>query len=291
MNFGPYSFEASKLDKVLFPEANYTKADLIEYYVKVAEYLLPHAKERPLAMHRFPDGIDGKDFFQKDVPDYFPDWINRVGVEREEGRLQMLTAENKATLAYLGNQACIAPHVFLSRADHLQQPDKMLFDLDPPEGRFDLVVKAATVLHQQLEESYGLPAYVMTSGSAGLHVVVPLRPKAGFDAVRKFAKQVSEEAVAQSPGNFTLEVRKDKRKGRLFIDYLRNSYGQHSILPYGLRALPQAPVATPLDWEEIGQLEQGAQTYTIRSVLRRLGQKGDPWEGLYQAGVTLPEGA
>ncbi|HKK80434.1 MAG TPA: non-homologous end-joining DNA ligase [Phaeodactylibacter sp.] len=289
MKFGPYSFEASNLDKELFPESGFTKSDLIEYYTEVADYLLPHAKDRPLAMHRFPDGIEGKDFFQKDVPDYFPDWIHTVEVEREEGSIHMLTADNKATLAYLGQQACIAAHVFLSCTPQLRQPDKMLFDLDPPQDRFDLVVEAAKALREHLERVYGLMAFVMTSGSAGLHVVVPLRPQADFERVRSFARRVSEEVVEQHPDDFTVEMRKDKREGRLLIDYLRNSYGQHSIVPYGVRALPGAPVATPLDWEEVSRLKNGAQTYNIGSVLRRLGQKGDPWKGIAKKRQALPE--
>ena len=289
MNFGPHSFEVSKPEKELFPESGFSKEDLIHYYTKVAGDLLPHAEGRPLAMHRFPDGIEGKDFFQKDVPDYFPDWISTVKVKREQGSIDMLTLENKATLAYLANQACIAPHIFLSRAGHIDQPDKMLFDLDPPEDGFDLVIKAARALRDHLAEAYDMAAYVMTSGSAGLHLVVPLKPKAKFDTVRDFAKKVSEEVAEQSPEEFTIEVRKEKRDGRLFIDYLRNSYGQHSIVPYGVRALPGAPVATPLDWDEIGQLKNGAQSYNIRSVPKRLGQKGDPWEGIYGKGMVLPD--
>lgn len=289
MNFGPYSFEASNLDKELFPESGFTKSDLIEYYTEVADYLLPHAKGRPLAMHRFPDGIEGKDFFQKDVPDYFPEWINTETVEREQGRIKMVTAENEATLAYLANQASIALHVFLSQVGQLKRPDKMLFDLDPPAGRFDLVLEAAKAIQEHLDREYSLPAYVMTSGSAGMHVVVPLQPKATFDTVRDFAKKVSEEVAEQSPGDFTTKVRKDKREGRLFIDYLRNSYGQHSIVPYGVRALPGAPVATPLEWEEVSRLKNGAQTYNIGSVLRRLGQKRDPWKGMAKKRRALPE--
>ena len=279
MKFGPHSFEPSNLDKVFFPEAEITKGDLIDYYAKVAEYMLPHVQDRPLAMHRFPDGIDGKDFFQKKVPDYFPDWIKTVSVEREDGsKIEMVLANNAATLAYLANQACIAPHVWLSRADKLDRPDKMIFDLDPPEGHFDLVIKAARALREVLATEHDLDASVMTTGSKGMHVVVPLRRTRPFEEVRQLAHDICDELAGAYPNDFTTQVRKNKRKGRLFLDYLRNAYAQHSIAPYGVRALPGAPVATPLDWEELGSLDRGAQTYTIKNIFRRLGQKGAVWE-------------
>lgn len=279
MKFGPHSFEASNLDKVLFPGDGITKGDLIDYYVKVAEYMLPHVQDRPLAMHRFPDGIDGKDFFQKNVPDYFPGWIVTASVKREDGsKIDMVLANNTATLAYLANQACIAPHIWLSRADKIDRPDKMIFDLDPPQGHFDLVIKAARALREVLASEHDLDAYAMTTGSKGMHVVVPLRRTRPFDEVRQAARGICEELAEAYPDDFTTEVRKDKRRGRLFLDYLRNSYGQHSIAPYGVRALPGAPVATPLDWDELGSLDKDAQTYTLRNIFRRLGQKGAVWE-------------
>lgn len=288
MKFGKYSFEPSNLDKVLFPGAGITKEGLIDYYSRVSEYMLPHLKGRPLAMHRFPDGIDGKAFFQKEIPDYFPDWVDRVEVERkEEGPIDMVVAENQATLAYLGNQACIAIHIWLGRRDKLNQPDKMIFDLDPPKGRFDLVVKAARALRKRLEEERGLPAFVMTTGSKGLHVVVPLRPKALFDEVREYARAVSEALAEAHPDEFTTETRKDKRKGRLFLDYLRNAYGQHSIAPYSVRAIEGAPVATPLEWDELSGLDRDAQAYTIKNIFRRLGQKGCPWKGMWRKAPAL----
>ncbi len=281
MQFGPYSFAASNLDKVFFPDEGFTKEDLIDYYVWVAEYMLPHVKDRPLAMHRFPDGIDGKDFFQKNVPDYFPEWIKTVEVKREEGSIQMLLANNAATLAYLANQACIAPHVFPSRAAHLRQPDKLIFDLDPPEGGFNLAVEAARGLRAMLEEEHELAAFVMTTGSAGLHVVVPLRPETPFDKVRDRARKICEALAQEEEDKFTTEVRKDKRGDRLFLDFLRNAYGQHSIAPYGVRALPGAPVATPLDWDELADLED-ARSYTIINIVKRLQQTGDPWKGMHR---------
>lgn len=289
MKFGKYSFEASRLDKVLFPEAGIDKEALIDYYVDVSGYMLPHLKNRPIAMHRFPDGIAGEGFFQKEVPDYFPAWIDRVSVERKEkGPIDMVIADKKATLAYLANQACIALHGWLGRRDHLDKPDKLVFDLDPPKGDFELVMKAARILHRFLEEEAKVTSFVMTTGSEGLHVVVPLRGEVGFDQVRQRAKSICDRLAEANPEELTTETRKDKRKGRLFLDYLRNAYGQHSVAPYSLRAIEGAPVATPLDWDELSGLERGSQTYTIKNIFRRLSQKGDPWKGMWRHAVKLP---
>lgn len=279
MKFGPHSFEVSNRDKVLFPGDGITKGDLIDYYVKVAEYMLPHVQDRPLAMHRFPDGIEGRHFFQKDVPDYFPDWIKTACVKREDGsEIDMLLANNTATLAYLANQACIAPHIWLSRADKIDRPDKMIFDLDPPEGHFHLVIKAARVLREVLASEHDLDSRVMTTGSKGMHVVVALRRTRSFEEVRQATRDICDGLAKAYPDDFTTEVRKEKRCGRLFLDYLRNSYAQHSIAPYGVRALPGAPVATPLDWDELDSLDKGSQTYNLKNIFRRLGQKGAVWK-------------
>ncbi len=287
MQFGPYSFEASNLEKVLFPDKGITKGDMIDYYIKVADTMLPYLKDRPLAMHRFPDGIKGKDFFQKDVPDYFPEWIETARVKREKGSIDMVLANNAATLAYLANQACIAPHIFLSRAADLRKPDKMIFDLDPPEGRFELAWEAALRLREELEERRGLAAFVMTTGSEGLHVVVPLKADLDFDKVRDYARDLCDSLAKKFPDEMTTEIRKDKRKGRLFLDYLRNSYGQHSIAPYGLRALPGAPVATPLAWEELDGLKKGARSFNLSNLFQRLENRGDPWKGMGRRAQAL----
>ncbi|MDX1684223.1 MAG: non-homologous end-joining DNA ligase [Saprospiraceae bacterium] len=287
MRFGPYTFDTSNLNKVIFPEIDLTKGDLIDYYVSISNYMLPHTISRPLAMHRFPDGINGDNFFQKSVPDYFPDWIKTTEIEREEGSLKMLSANNKATLAYIANQACITPHVFLSTTKNIDKPDKMVFDLDPPENGFNLVVKAAKLLRTVLTEERGLNAYVMTTGSRGMHVVVPLRPELDYDKVRDYAREVCEELGERNSQEFTTEVRKSKRKGRLFLDYLRNSYGQHSVTPYALRAISGAPVATPVEWDELEDLPNGSQSYNFKNIFKRLGQTGDPWKDIKRHAVSL----
>ena len=283
MKFGSYQFEVSHPDKILFPDAGITKQDLIDYYVRIAPHFLPHAEDRPLAMHRFPDGIEEDGFFQKDKPDYFPDWIQSAHVpKREGGAVDMVLANNQATLAYLANQGCITPHLWLSRRSGLEKPDKLLFDLDPPDGAFDLVIRAARLLREVLEEKEGLRAYIMTTGSRGMHVVVPLRTEHNFEEAREKARSICRTLAEEQPDRFTIQTRKDQRGERLFLDYLRNAYGQHSVAPYAVRALPGAPVATPLDWSEIGSLADGARTYHLGNIFRRLGRKEDPWSDMWQ---------
>jgi bifunctional non-homologous end joining protein LigD len=285
---GSHSVKVSRPEKVLFPDDNYTKEDLVDYYQRIAEVMLPHMEGRPITMHRFPNGITESAFYQKQAPDYFPEWITRVLVEvEEEGEKQpQIVVDNPATLVYLADQACITPHIWLSRVDRLYYPDKMIFDLDPPDNKFELVRDAAKTLRGLLEE-LGLVPFVMTTGSRGLHVVVPLDRSADFDMARAFARDVAEVVANREPERYTIEIRKSERDGRLFLDYLRNSYAQHGAAPYAVRAYPGAPIATPLDWDEVAGLDHGSQTYTLKNIFRRVGQKGDPWTRMMSQARSL----
>jgi bifunctional non-homologous end joining protein LigD len=191
-----------------------------------------------------------------------------------------------ATLVYLANQACLTPHLWLSQVDQLDYPDKLIFDLDPPADDFEPVRFAARALRDRLQE-LELDTYVMTTGSQGLHVVIPLDRKTDFDTARSFAREFVEYLAQQHPERLTTEVRKNKRKGRVFLDYLRNAYGQTAVSPYAVRAKAGAPVATPLEWAELGDSDLHAQSYTISNIFRRLGQKNDPWAGMRQHAQSL----
>lgn len=286
MEVGGRSVEVSSPDKVLFPDDGITKADLAGYYARIADTMLPHLDGRPISMHRFPDGIDGEDFFQKDVPDYFPDWIRAERVEKEGGSLDMAIVEEPATLVYLANQACITPHVWLSRIDEPRRPDRLVFDLDPPGDDVGAVRDAARRLRDLLEET-GLVPFVMTTGSKGFHVTVPLDRSADFDEVRGFARRCAELLAGRHPKALTVEQRKAKRRGRVYIDTMRNAYAQTAVAPYAVRAREGAPVATPVDWDELGRTEP--RTYTIGSLFRRLGRKDDPWAKIdREAGAIGP---
>lgn len=285
--FGPYTVEVSREDKVLFPEEGLTKGDLLAYYQSVAPVMLPHLKDRPLTLQRFPDGVEEEGFYQKVVPDYFPEWISRARVPLSEGGSQtQVVAANTATLAYLANQATITPHIWLSRADQLKAPDRLVFDLDPWTREFSPVREGALALREILE-ALGMTPFFMTTGGSGGHVWVPIRRDGTFQEARELAGSLAQALARDRPETFTTEVRKDARKGRLYLDVSRNAYGQTAVAPYAVRAHSGAPVATPLEWAELEAGGVSAQSHTLRSIPRRLGQKEDPWRGMGNRAVSL----
>jgi bifunctional non-homologous end joining protein LigD len=276
---GPHTIEVSNPDKVLFPDDGITKADVVEYYRRIADRMVPHLEGRPLALHRFPDGINGESFFQKSTPEYFPGWIETVKLERERGgTVEHVVCNDAATLVYLADQAVLVPHRLLVDAAAPRQPVELIVDLDPAGDDPPTVRLAARILRDLLDD-IGVTGYVKSTGSKGLHVHVPLDGTDDFRDVRSFAKQLAQKLVEREPDRMTIEQRKADRKGRLFVDWLRNSYGQHAVAPYSLRALPGAPVAVPLDWDEATSGFE-PRRHRLTNVFRRLARKRDPWEGI-----------
>ncbi|MDX1596039.1 MAG: non-homologous end-joining DNA ligase [Nitrosopumilaceae archaeon] len=273
-----HTIEISNKDKILFPKSKITKLDLVDYYEKISPLLLPHLRNRPIVMQRFPDGIHSSGFYQKNVSDYFPKWISTIKLRKKDGSVRHVLCQDKSTLLYIVNQACITPHIWLSKKGNIRKPDKLLFDLDPPSNDFGLVSYGAKKINTLLDE-LELNSFVMTTGSRGLHVVVPIIPKHDFDTVRTFAKNIGDY-LEKTNKKLTTQTRKNKRKGRLFIDYLRNSYGQNSVAPYSIRAIEGAPVATPLEWDELNRKKINSQYYTIKNIFKRLKQKPDPWKDI-----------
>jgi bifunctional non-homologous end joining protein LigD len=276
--------EISKPDKVLFPSAGeggeITKLDLARYYESVADVLLPYLAGRPVNMERFPDGIDGQSFYEKKVPGHFPDFVRTVEVATSDGRQRQVVVHDVRSLVYLAQQACITPHTWLGRADDLDRPDELVFDLDPSVPGLP-AVRRATRLVGELLDSLGLESVVKTTGSRGYHVLVPLRRTSGFDDVRAFARQAAQVLVDREPGLLTLEARKAKRGGRVLVDVQRNGYGQTVVPPYAVRARPGAPVSMPITWPELARVEPAQ--HTVRTVARRLARGGDRWVDLPRA--------
>ncbi|MFJ8752361.1 non-homologous end-joining DNA ligase [Streptomyces sp. NPDC102441] len=267
-------------DKVLFPDDGISKADLADYYRSVADVMVPHLKGRPLMMERLPEGIEGQTFMQKEVPAHFPEWFHRVELPKAGGTVTYAMCDEPAALVYLAGQACITPHRFLSRADRPDHPDRMVFDLDPSSGDdFGTVRMAALRLHELLGE-LDLPSAVMTTGSRGLHVVVPLDRRAPFDSVRDLARRISEVLAARHPDALTTAPRKEARRGRLYLDIQRNAYAQTAVAPYAVRARSGAPVAAPLAWAEVEDGRLHARSFTTTSVLDRIGD--DPWKDAFR---------
>lgn len=288
VKIGRKRIEISNTEKIFFPESGLTKGDLVGYYRKVAKTMVPHLRYYPVSMERFPDGIEKKRFYQKESPDHFPDWIGSVTVPKlEGGSFTAPVVDSAAALVYLTDQAVVTPHLYLSRTGDLNRPDRMVFDLDPPEKAqgSGAVRRAALEIRQVLGE-LDMPAFVQSTGSMGFHVVVSLDRRSGFDEVRAFARGVAEVLVHRSGDRYTLEQRKNKRRGRIFLDTLRNAYGATAVAPYAVRALAGAPVATPLEWDE---LEKGAapRDFTIRDIARRLSRRNDPWRNIRRHGVSL----
>lgn len=277
---GKRRISISNRDKPLFPDDGLTKGDLIDYYLRIAPTMLPFLRGRPLTMHLFPDGIGKEGYFRQEIPDTAPGWIHRARLGRKQGgEIVHAICDNAATLCYLAGQACITPHVWLSRADRVTEPDQMIFDLDPADGNFAAAAKIALYLRDILEKA-ALRSFVKTTGSHGLHVLVPLRRKAGFEEIREFARAAAERAVRQFPDEATTEIRINKRAGRVYIDVLRNAYGQTAVAPYAVRALPGAPIAAPIDWSELSEPGFNPRKYTMRNIFQKLEEKGDPWAGL-----------
>jgi bifunctional non-homologous end joining protein LigD len=288
IQFNSHTVELSNINKIFFPDAEITKGDLIDYYRRIADTMLPHLRQRAIVMHRYPDGLQGEGFVQQDMPDYFPDWVERVTVQKKGGRVTHPVCNEAATLVYLANQACTMPHVWLSRVETLNYPDRLIFDLDPPGNDFTPVREAARSLHQLVEE-IGLVSFVTTTGSRGLHVVIPLDASWDFDRVRTFAQDLAEVLRRRDPENLTTEQYKEKRGDRLFLDTKRNAYAQTAVAPYAVRMKPGAPIATPLDWDELTDSDLHSQRYTIGNIFRRLGQKADPWQNIARHARSLDE--
>lgn len=283
---GGRTIALSHRSKVLFPESGLTKGDLIDHYRRIADIALPHYRDRPLTMQRFPDGIAEAGFFQKNVPDSFPDWIGRARLAKEGGTVTHAVANDAATLVYLANQGCVTPHLALARADRPDRPDRVVFDLDPSDGDFAKVRFAARAL-KRLLDALDLPSFVQTTGSRGLHVIVPADRSADFEAAKAFTRAVARRLAARHPDTLTVEQRKVKRGKRVFLDYLRNAYGQTAVAPYAVRAIEGAPVATPLRWDEVGASALGPRRYTMKTLFRRLARIADPWADMTGRAVSI----
>lgn len=268
-------------DKVLFPADGITKADLAAYYEAVAPVMLPHLRDRPLNLWRWNAGIEGRLVVQQDIPKGAPDWVARVETpRRRDGSISHVLAQDAATLRWLANQNCITPHVWTARRDMLDRPDRLVLDLDPAEGTdFAVVRRAALAVGERLREA-SLEPFAMVTGSKGIHVVAALRRTRDSDTVREWARELGAEVAAAAPDELTTEWRKEKRGGRILVDTARNTYGQTVVAPYAVRALPGAPVATPLEWSELEDPKLSAQGWTLRTVEARLEARGDPWAAL-----------
>ncbi|MEV6401935.1 non-homologous end-joining DNA ligase [Streptomyces bobili] len=285
---GRRTVEVHRPDKVLFPAGadgrEYTKGDLAAYYRSVAAFMLPQLRGRPLMLERHPDGVDGPRFMQKNTPEHYPEWITRVEVAKEDGTVLHTVCDDVATLLYLADQACITLHRWPARAGRVDRPDLMIFDLDPSGDDFEAVREAARQLGELLDE-VRLPSALMTTGSRGLHVVVPLNGRHGFDEVRAFARDAADLLAAEHPDRLTTAARKKDRGGRLYLDVQRNGYAQTAVAPFTVRARPGAPVAMPLTWAQLDDPGLGPRRWTIADAVEQA--RTEPWSGVSTRGRAL----
>ena len=269
----------SSADRVLFPDDRVTKGDLFAYYEKVAPTLVPHLRDRPFTMKRYPHGIDGEVFFQKQAPKHLPDWISTrqfTTHPREGGeRLVDFALVNSAeAVLFMVQNNCIDMNAWYSRVDKPHRPDFVLFDLDPPEetNGFELAIDVAHLIRELLDE-VGLPGYVKTSGADGIHIVAPITRRSTFEQAYDFAAQASRSLEARHPGLLTTEWLKKKREGVL-VDHRQNGWGKPIASAYSVRPTPGAPVSTPLRWDE---LRPGLvpRDFTMEVALERRRAHGD----------------
>ncbi|MFD5103223.1 non-homologous end-joining DNA ligase [Streptomyces albidochromogenes] len=273
--------------KVLFPDCGLTKADLADYYRRVAAFMVPQLRDRPLMLERRPDGTGGPRFMQKETPEHYPDWVRRVRVAKEGGTVTHTVCDNTATLVHLADQACLTIHRWLSRADRVEWPDRLVFDLDPAGDDFPAVREAAYRLGELLDQ-LRLPSTLMTTGSKGLHVIVPLDGNTTFDDSRAFARDVAETLAERRPDELTTAVRKEARGGRLFLDVGRNAYAQTAVAPWSVRPGEGAPVAAPISWEQLDDKELTARTWALTDPDGVLEQaRANPWSGVTSRGRAL----
>jgi bifunctional non-homologous end joining protein LigD len=277
-------------DKVFWPKERYTKGDLIAYYRSVAPYLLPYLRDRPLVLTRYPDGIEGKSFYQKDAPVYAPDWIRleTLWSEGSEREIRYFVIESEEGLAYIANMAAIPLHVWSSRTTSLQHPDWCILDLDPKGAPFAHVVEVARAIHK-LCTTIELPHFVKTSGSTGLHVLIPLGALCTHEQSRALAELLANCIVKELPEIATVARQLDAREGKVYVDYLQNGNGRLLVAPYSARPVPGATVSMPLNWSQVtARLDM--HRYNLRTAPALLAkQKADPFAGLFTETADLAQ--
>jgi DNA ligase D-like protein (predicted ligase)/DNA ligase D-like protein (predicted polymerase)/DNA ligase D-like protein (predicted 3'-phosphoesterase) len=286
VSVGKRKLELSNLNKVLWPEDGVTKAELIQYYLAIAPTILNHIRGRPLSLVRFPDGIHGEKFFQKNLPDWIPDWLETTPIGDEKKTINYVIATEDASLVWLANMACIELHQMHCRASHRDNPDYFVFDIDPPDGTpWDVIVEHGYLLKDEIEK-FGYHTFVKTTGRKGLHVVAPIEPKWDFDTVFEAAGTIAKPFVLAHQKTCTLKIPKGQRDNKILIDIFRNRPSQTIVSAYSVRGLEGATVSMPITWEQLGKMG-GQRDYTLRNVPELVKEDGDAWEGLEAYAVEL----
>ncbi|WP_445147987.1 non-homologous end-joining DNA ligase [Baekduia sp. Peel2402] len=277
-------------ERELWPEDGITKGELFEYMGSIADVMLPHVRDRPVSLQRFRGAVGDGGFFQKEVPKGAPDWVRTVEVPKKDGVVHHVLANDQRTLQWLAQQGCVTPHVFTSRADKLDRPDRLVIDLDPSTEDFAAVRTAARLCGDALR-AVGLEPFAMVTGSRGIHVVVPLKRTRAVGDVADWVAAFAADLAAAHDDTLTTEFYKNKRDDRIYLDVARNRPAQTVVPPYAPRPRPHAPVATPLRWEELDDDALKPDGWTLRTIGDRLAELGgDPWADITSAARALPRG-
>jgi bifunctional non-homologous end joining protein LigD len=267
---GEPALRLTRLEKVFWPVEGYTKGDLLAYYTSVWPWLAPYLRDRPVVLTRYPDGIEGKNFYQKNAPEFTPDWVTLETVDDTD----YFVCNELRTLQYVVNSGAIPLHVWSARVGSLERPDWLILDLDPKQAPFAHVVRVARHIHGLLDE-LGVPHFVKTSGQDGLHVLVPLGATIGHDDAKALAEVLARLVCADLPEIATVTRPVAARGDKVYVDYLQNGRGKLIAAPFSVRPRPHAPVSMPLAWREVNARLDPSR-YTLRTALRRLEKKGDP---------------
>lgn len=281
-------FAPTHLDKVFFPKHKYTKGDLFAYYESVADYILPYLKDRPHSLNRMPDGANGPSFYQKNN-EHLPDWVPHADIfsESNNADLRWIVCRDLSSLLYMVQLGCIEINPWNSRVGNLKNPDWIVVDLDPEGVNFEGVIQTALVVKDVCDE-WDIPVYPKTSGKTGIHIFIPTHAKYTHEQVRNLAHLIVLEVHARLPKITSVERNPEKRKRKIYLDYLQNREGQTLASPYSVRPTPDATVSMPLDWNEV---KPGLKptNFTIKNALDRIKRRGDLWKPAMAKGIDLPK--
>jgi bifunctional non-homologous end joining protein LigD len=275
-------------EKVLYPAEKITKRQIIDYFLLVKDRILPHVVDRPLSLVRYPDGMAGDGFFQKHASRGFPREFKPIVIREKEGKGEYLYIQDERGLVAAVQMGALELHIWGSRIDKLEQPDRLVFDFDPDEAvDFKVVAESAQEVRDRLK-ALGLVSFAMVTGGKGVHVVVPLTPSDDWENVRIFAEAVARTIAAESPDRYVAEMSKQRRVGKIFIDYLRNGRGATAIAPYSTRARKGAPVAWPVTWPALARLKSAHETRIDNAAATLKKERKDPWAGYFDVDQVLP---
>lgn len=271
-------------DKIMYPGFGVTKHDVAEYYAEAAKLIVPFLKGRPVTLVRSPEGVKKGSFYQRHPGEYFPDYINRVKIHTDEGTEIYVSVDAEEDLVYLANQGVLEFHAWGSTAKNEDRPDMLIWDFDPGQGApWSSVVTGALLVHDILDK-LNLKSFVKVSGSKGLHVYLPIQPKLDWDKAKQFTLEVANTMVSMEPKLFTTEIRKDERKGKVFIDYLRNTKGGTAVSPFSLRAKDKPAISMPIKWSEVTEKLQPNAFLIPETKLKST----HPWQGFFATNQKLP---